>query len=90
MTTIEKISALESRQIVLSNIIASSDAHAVKCAKLGLDFGKTYPDDLKAYKQAIKEFNENEVELANLTIALETEMKEGEHREFTEQSPLMR
>lgn len=90
MTTIEKISALESRQIILSNIIASSDAHAIKCAKLGLDFGKTYPDDLKAYEQAIKEFNENEIELANLTIVLETEMKEGEHREFTEQSPLMR
>lgn len=90
MTTIEKISALESRQIVLSNIIASSDAHAIKCAKLGLDFGKTYPDDLKAYEQAIKEFNENEIELANLAIALEAEMKEGEHREFAEQSPLMR
>lgn len=79
MTTIEKISALESRQIVLSNIIASSDAHAVKCAKLGLDFGKTYPDDLKAYKQAIKEFNENEAELADLTIALEAEEAQNAH-----------
>lgn len=86
MTTIEKISALESRQIVLSNIIASSDAHAVKCAKLGLDFGKTYPDDLKAYKQAIKEFNENEAELANLSETLSVETEENERRELTETS----
>ena len=84
MTTIEKISALESRQIILSNIIASSDAHAVKCTKLGLDFSKTYPDDLEAYKVAIKEFNENEAELIELGIQLknENELSEFSQREL--------
>lgn len=61
-----RINELESRQIALSNIIASSDAHASKCSKLGLDFGRTYPDDLKAYKAAIEEYNKNEEELIRL------------------------
>ena len=84
MTTQEKINELESRQIVLSNEMASSDAHAAKCIKLGLNFGEAYPEELEAYKVAIKEFNENEAELIELGIQLknENELSEVPQREL--------
>ena len=66
MTTQEKINELESRQIVLSNEMASSDAHAAKCIKLGLNFGEAYPEELERY-------NANEVALSDLYTALEKE-----------------
>lgn len=73
MTTIEKISALESRQIVLSNEMASSDAHAAKCIKLGLNFGEAYPKELERYKASRDEYNANEVVLSELYATLEKE-----------------
>jgi len=66
MTTQEQINALESRQIELSNIMASSDAHASKCTKLGLDYGETYPGEKAAYVAAREEHNANERELSTL------------------------
>lgn len=84
MTTQEKINELESRQIVLSNDMASSDAHAAKCIKLGLNFGETYPEELERYKASRDEYNANEVELIELGIQLknENELSEFSQREL--------
>lgn len=73
MTTQEKINELESRQIVLSNEMASSDAHAAKCIKLGLNFGEAYPEELERYKASRDEYNANEVALSELYTSLEKE-----------------
>jgi hypothetical protein len=62
----EAIDALESRQLELGAVMSRSDAHASKCAKLGLKFGDEYPDELDAYLRANAEYNENEKELARL------------------------
>ena len=64
---------MESRQIVLSNEMASSDAHAAKCIKLGLNFGEAYPEELKRYKASRDEYNANEVALSELYATLEKE-----------------
>ena len=88
MTTIEQISALESRQIELRNAMAASDAHASKCAKLGLNFQATYPDDYTAYIAANDEFNANEVALATLQAQLdELRQAEGKESEVEEINP---
>ena len=84
MTTQEKINELESRQIVLSNEMASSDAHASKCIKLDLNYGETYPEELERYKAAREEFNANERQLSVLYEQRYLEEQEAEqHREET-------
>ena len=59
MTISEQISELESHQIVLSSIMASSDGHAAKCVKLGLNYSESYPEELEACKAARDEYNVN-------------------------------
>ena len=66
MSTIERINALERRQLELRATMQKSDEHALKCAKSGLDFRATYPDDWTAYEAARLEYNENETALAGL------------------------
>lgn len=84
MTTQEQINVLESRQIALSNEMASSDAHASKCIKLGLNYGETYPEELERYKAAREEFNANERQLSVLYEQRYLEEQEAEeHREET-------
>ena len=78
-----KVNELESRQIVLANIMASSDAHASKCIKLGLSFAETYPEDYTAYEAAREEYNDNEVTLAELRETLAKEQAEQERVEHT-------
>lgn len=82
MSTQEKINELEARQLVLSNTMASSDAHASKCTKLGLSFAETYPDDLAEYEAAREEYNENETSLESLYVQLEEESLVAEEREW--------
>ncbi len=84
MDTRDQINALESRQLELQAIMASSDAHAAKCTKLGLDFGETYPEELLAYSAAREEYNANEVILAELYRQLEEE-----ERQETESVPIV-
>lgn len=79
MSTQEKINELEARQLALSNIMASSDAHASKCTKLGLSFAETYPDDLAAYEAAREEYNTNEESLAALYAKRAEEEADVEH-----------
>lgn len=81
MTTREKISALESRQLKLRAIMADSDAHASRCQKLGLSFAENYPDELDAYRKANDEFNVHETELAELYAQLKREEEEERHPE---------
>lgn len=87
MTIIEKISALESRQIILSNEMASSDAHAAKCIKLGLNFGEAYPEELERYKASRDEYNANEEALSELYTAIEKEAQADAVDLINEQIP---
>ena len=65
------------RQIELKKIMASSDAYAAKCAKLGLSFKETYPEKYNEYTQANDEYNRNQIEMAPL---LEKEQQERKER----------
>ena len=73
MNTQEQINALESRQLELYAIMAKSDAHAAKCAKLGLKFNQEYPQDLAEYQAANAEYTSNEEPLASLRKTLAEE-----------------
>lgn len=79
---IEKHNALTAELLKLQSIMRESDAHAVKCQKLNLNFSKTYPDDFKRYEQAREEYNKVEQELIALEkIEVEDEVRipfEGE------------
>ena len=65
------------RQIELKKIMASSDAYAAKCAKLGLSFKETYPEKYNEYTQANDEYNRNQIEMAPL---IEKEQREERER----------
>ncbi len=60
------INALESRLLALAAAMRESDAHALKCFKMGLDFTAEYPDEYAAYLLARAEYNEVEERLAEL------------------------
>ena len=62
----KQISELEGRQQELMLTMTQSDAHASKCVKLGVQFAEVYPDEFAAYGMANKEYNDNEVKLAEL------------------------
>jgi len=75
--TQSRINALEARQNELAYIMAKSDAHAAKCAKLGLSFADTYPEELAEYQAANAEYNSNESALAELYTQRDAEATEG-------------
>lgn len=81
--TREEINALERRQLELRATMQKSDEHALKCAKSGLDFRETYPEDWTAYEAAREEYNTNETELAELYLRLESEEAEEMRQEGT-------
>ena len=68
MNTQDQINALESRQLELQQIMASSDSHAAKCYKLGLKFRTQYPDEYTEYTAAREEYNTNEETLVALKL----------------------
>lgn len=74
----EQLNALESRQLELLAIMEKSDAHASKCAKLGLKFNQEYPDDLAEYQAANAEYNVNESRINALKAEIAAE-PEPEH-----------
>jgi hypothetical protein len=49
-------------------LMGKSDAHAAKCAKLGVKFSDEYPDDLKEYEAANAEYNSNEETISALKM----------------------
>lgn len=73
MTTEERINALEHRQLELRATMQKSDEHALKCAKSGLNFKETYPEDWTAYEAAREEYNTNETALSELYAQLKSE-----------------
>lgn len=62
----EKQNALTSELLRLQGIMRDSDAHAMKCWKLGLDFKTEYPHDYESYTEAREAYNRVEEELAEL------------------------
>ena len=69
---------MERDQHVQRAIMRKSDEHALKCAKSGLDFQTTYPDDWAAYETARVKYNETETALAALYTQLEAERQAEE------------
>lgn len=76
METQQKINELQSRQLELRAIMASSDERAAKCVKNGTSFRETYPDDFARYESANIEYNQNELKLAELEAELKAELVE--------------
>lgn len=72
------INALESQLLSLAATMQESDAHALKCFKMGLDFEKEYPEEYKAYTAARTQYNEVESHLNELRQAevVEPEVEE--------------
>lgn len=83
MNTKEQISALESRQLELLATMRKSDAHALKCQKLGRSFETEYPEDFAAYTAANAEYNEKEIQLEELRRR-EAEERESDVRPIEE------
>ena len=73
METRDKINELERRQLELKAVMQKSDEHALKCAKSGLNFQETYPEDWTSYETAREKYNENETALAELYARLAAE-----------------
>lgn len=78
METQQQINELQSRQLELRAIMASSDERAAKCFKNGTSFRETYPDDFARYEAANAEYNRNEQTLAKLEATREAERAEEE------------
>lgn len=60
----ERLNAAYSELLAIKSRIAKSDEHALKCAKLGLNFASEYADEARAYAAAIEEYNAKEAEIA--------------------------
>lgn len=73
MTNEENLSRLQARQLELLALMGKSDAHAAKCAKLGVKFSDEYPDELKEYEAANAEYNSNEEVISTLKIQIQSE-----------------
>ena len=69
------------QQLELLSVMAKSDAHASKCAKLGLTFEKEYPEEYQEYCSAREQYNVNQERIAELENA---EIEEEEHIHFEE------
>ena len=61
--------------------MAKSDAHASKCAKLGLTFEEEYLEEYQEYCSAREQYNVNQERIAELENA---EIEEEEHVHFEE------
>ena len=54
------------QQLNLLSVMAKSDAHASKCAKLGLVFADEYQDEFKEYCSAREQYNANQERITEL------------------------
>ena len=54
------------QQLNLLSVMAKSDAHASKCAKLGLTFADEYPYEYEEYCSAREQYNANQERIAEL------------------------
>ena len=65
----ELLRQVNERQLYLLSVMAKSDAHASKCAKLGLVFAEEYTDEYEEYCSARLQYNENQERIAELESA---------------------
>ena len=70
------------QQLNLLSVMAKSDAHASKCAKLGLVFSDEYPEEYAEYCSAREKYNANEERITELESAC---IEEEEHVPFTDE-----
>ena len=56
--------------------MSKSDAHAAKCAKLGVKFSDEYPNDLKEYEAANAEYNSNEETISALEMQVIADLEQ--------------
>ena len=75
------------QQLNLLSVMAKSDAHASKCAKLGLVFADEYPEEYHEYCSAREQYNANQERIAELESAC---IEEEERLPFDEQIPANR
>ena len=62
------------QQLYLLSVMAKSDAHASKCAKLGLIFVDEYPEEYDEYCSAREQYNTNQERIAELeSVCIEEE-----------------
>ena len=78
MTNEENLSRLQARQLELLALMGKSDAHAAKCAKLGVKFSDEYPNELKEYEAENAEYNSNESAITALEEDIKSEVVEIE------------
>ena len=64
------------QQLNLLSVMAKSDAHASKCAKLGLIFAEEYPEEYAEYCSAREQYNANQERIAEFEAAC---IEEEEH-----------
>ena len=57
------------QQLNLLSVMAKSDAHASKCAKLGLIFADEYREEYAEYCSAREQYNANQERIAELESA---------------------
>ena len=70
------------QQLNLLSVMAKSDAHASKCAKLGLTFSDEYPEEYAEYCSARDKYNANQERIAELESAC---IEEEEHVPFDDE-----
>ena len=72
------------QQLHLLSVMAKSDAHASKCAKLGLTFSEEYPEEYAEYCSAREQYNANQDRIAELESSC---IEEDERVPFEEKIP---
>ena len=65
----ELLRQINEQQTELLATMAKSDAHASKCAKLGLIFADEYPEEYDEYCSAREQYNANQERIAELESA---------------------
>ena len=74
------------QQLNLLSVMAKSDAHASKCAKLGLSFADEYQEEYQEYCSAREQYNANQERIAELESAC---IEEDERIPFEEERLLI-
>ena len=71
---VELLRKANEKQLNLLSVMAKSDAHASKCAKLGLIFSDEYPEEYAEYCSARVQYNANQERIAELeSVEIEEE-----------------
>ena len=62
----ELLRQIQEQQLNLLSVMAKSDAHASKCAKLGLVFADEYPEEYQEYCNTREQYNSNQIYIKEL------------------------